>query len=478
MDRRIRVRRGCDLARADRCQGWNDPWLPAPAPAAPGRANDRPATRRGILLSRGIIVAVPALWSATATAQLGEGLLVQPAIPGGFDRGRNISVTERQRTDFDPLGIRVRSFLVQPTLELGVGGTSNTYNEANNPRASALGYIAPAIAATSLWSRHRLQFSARGRFVRYADQSPRNENTWNANLAGRVEFGSFVTIDSQLLAARSVEDFFSGDVAANIAALSRYNTYYGVVRGTYTAGRTRAIVSVDHTDTRYGQIRFQDGSALDLTGRDRGVTRLTGQLDFARTPSVSLFVQTGGARNAFIRPLTPGTADRDSVEYRLIGGMNFDLAGRARGSIGAGYSRRDFDSPTYKSVSGVSVEAKVELFPTDLSTYSLTVRRSIEDSVFSNGNPYFDSRVTLQLDRELRRNLIGNLSASYAKQNYQAAEIRDTNGYQFAAGARYLSTRRFRLDMTVRYSNRSTQGGTMGNRVGELRGQFGIVLQR
>ncbi|MFD1949574.1 outer membrane beta-barrel protein [Sphingomonas arantia] len=427
---------------------------------------------------RAAFVAIPALWPSISVAQVGEELLTRPAVPSGFDRGRNIAVTERARTDYDPLGIDVRSFRVISALELGIGGTNNTYSEANNPRAALFSYASPSVTAASLWSRHFLQFQAAGRFVRYIDQSPRNENTWNLGLSSRIDLGSSLKIEGRLLRARSVEGFFSGDVEADIAALSRIDTYYGIVRGTYSLGRTRVILSADHSDDRYGSIRFQDGAERDQSGRDRGVSRLTAQLDYARTPSVSLFAQARIARNDFVRPLAPAAPERDSTGYRGLIGVNFDLAGRARGSIGAGYIIRDFDSPIYNGVKGLSVEARIELFPDDLSTYTIDVSRSIGDSSFGNGAPYFDSRFTLRLDREIRRNLIGNVSASYSVIEYQDLPSLGAEGYQFALGARYLSTRRVRLDFAARYSDRSTRSGTVGYRVGELRGQFGIVLQR
>jgi hypothetical protein len=405
-----------------------------------------------------------------------DGLIVQPAIPQGFDRDRNVSVSARPRPDYNPLGISVGGLLFFPRVETGAGATSNTYLTNQNQTQAAFVSLEPSLRVASIWSRHSLEVNATTLLRNYIGQSPRNERTWNVGARGKVDMRRAFSIVAEANASQSIENQFSGEVGTTVAALSRFRRDFVSLRGDYTMGRGRAFVVADFSDLRFSPVRLTTGTVRDQDNRNRNVSRVTGQVEFARTPSISLFAQLGYTDTNFDgRQLS--TSGLDSGAGRVLAGANIDLAGQARGTIGIGYSLRDYRSPGFTTVKGLVAEGRVELFPTELFTITAGVRRSVEDATFGNTTPqpFWDNRITLRGDFELLSNLILSGNGEYARQNYITLDQRNST-YRLGADARYLVSRRLTLDGSVSYTKRQANGTQLGNEPAEARVEAGLTF--
>ncbi|SDA36727.1 outer membrane beta-barrel protein [Sphingomonas sp. NFR15] len=422
-----------------------------------------------------LCAAVPACAIAPARAQVGESLLLPPVIPPGFNRGRNQSVTELPRRAFDPVGIRVGSFNLLPSIQSGGGATSNTYYTAQ-PTASAFITTVPSATLISRWSRHELMVSGTGTFREYLGESRRNEATWQSDVRGRVDLGRFSSVTIEEISSQVNESQFSGEVTPTVAAISRYRRDFVSVRGVNQVGRTRTTLAADYASFRFRPLPLFDGETRDQSNRDRNVARVTGQFEYAQSPSLAFFVQGSFANQAFRTELSPGVPNLDSNGLRALGGINFDLPGKVRGSLGVGYTRQVFDAGFYKPVGGVSVEGRLEVFPSRLTTVTLGARRSIEITSLGTSGAFWDNRVNARVDREIWRGILVNATGEYTRQSY-ARTGQTANGYRFGTGARYLSSRKVVLDGSLNYSHRSPTSGTLGNAYDEVRGEVGLTFR-
>jgi len=192
-------------------------------------------------------------------------------------------------------------------------------------------------------------------------------------------------------------------------------------------------------------------------------------------PSVSLFGQLGYTGTSFDgRIADAGALNSDAA--RAIGGLNVDLAGRARGTISLGYSIRDYRRSGFDTVGGLIAEARVELFPTERFTITAGARRTVEDATFGNltPRPFWDNRISLGGDYELLNNLILSAEGQYALQTY-ISEDRKNSTYRLATRARYLISRRMTLEGSLSYSDRDSRGVQAGNDAGEGRLEAGLT---
>ncbi|MDX3909290.1 MAG: outer membrane beta-barrel protein [Sphingobium sp.] len=428
---------------------------------------------RGLLMGCAAATALPTI----AHAQIEASPLIPATLPDGFDKGRNVSVTERPRPDYDPLGVNLGSFMLFPKVETGVGLTSNVFLTNGNEESDGFAVFNPSVRARSEWDRHQVQLNASGAFRRFFDNSIRNEDAFNLGALGRLDIGDALAVTGEAQYTQQFETPITGDVDSSLAVLSQYERDFLSLRAQYGVGQGRLILAVDRSHFAFDPIRLPTGTVIDQENRDRTLSRVTAQAEYALTPSVSFYGQANYGDTNYDTQLSPGIANRDSDSYRFIVGSNFDLSALVRGTIGAGYARRNYDSALYKDVSGLSVEAKVEYFPTELTTFGLGLRRVIEDSNIGDTNAYFDNRATARVDHELLRNLILNAIAEYAQQDF-ISSTRKTTFYRGSAGARYFINRLLGLQLQLSYIKRDTTGDNLGQQFNEFRGQLTLVAQR
>jgi hypothetical protein len=197
-------------------------------------------------------------------------------------------------------------------------------------------------------------------------------------------------------------------------------------------------------------VRLQSGGFVNQDYRDRQISRLAGQVEYARSSSVALFTQVTVSKISYKQSLAPQQAKLDSTSLRLLGGMNVDIAGRWRGSVGVGYVIRNYNSGVYKTRRGVSAEVQVETFPSQRLTLSFNAKRTIEDISGGLPVPYFNTSASFRSDYELLRNMIITASVELLRQSKGGNSIRTI------AGGRFLASRRFNLRGSISYSRRSS----------------------
>ena len=421
-------------------------------------------------------IAVSGANSGSALAQ-SSTVLIEPSIPLDYDRGRNVGVVERARPDFDPLGLRRGGFLIFPRVEFGLGATDNVFLSPTDRRSDAFAVVAPSLRVTSDWSRHQLLVSGGGRFRRYFSNGLRDQDEYYLNGLGRLDVGTSYSLTAEGQLARVQEEPFSGETDSTVAALSRYRRNLLALRGEYREGRVRAILSYSNQNFTFSDVRRTNGIAFSQANRDRRIDRFAGQLEYAFSPSAAAYGQLEYQHTRYKTLLAPGIVNRDSNGFRALGGLSLDASGLYRGIVGIGYTRRNYRSPIYRDIGGFSAEARLEYFPSELTTFTLNLRRVIEDSNLGNSSAFFDNRASLRVDHELRRNLLLNAGVEYARETYSGVVERD-NIWRLRGGARYMLSRSFEIEPNLSYARRHRFGGATNFTVSELSATISLVIQR
>lgn len=410
---------------------------------------------------------------ATAIAQVST-TLVQPSVAPDYDRDRNVSVAERPRPDYDPQGISAGAFLIYPRADIGAGLTSNVNFDSTDDQTGGFTLFAPSARVTSDWSRHQLAAGAHLQYLRYQGGGRRDELSWDANLLGRYDMGSDLAFGAEFQAAKLYETPFSGQIGTDIIGLSSYRHATALARGQYTGGRVRVTSVYDHNTYRFSDLRFTSGLKEEQRDRDRDFDRLTVTVEYALSPGLSTFAQASYTGTNYL--LDNGYPSRDSGAERVIVGGTLDVAGLARGSLGIGYVRRNYTAPSFQDVAGFSAEAKVELFPSELTTVTVAAHRTLDDAIFVDTSAYFDNQISLSVDHELLVNLLLNASTSYTKQDF-AGSGRVNDIYQLHAGARYSFSRSVVLRCDASYSSLKQRGTALDESLDELRGELSLTFQ-
>lgn len=425
----------------------------------------------------GAIGAPAVLVGSAAQAQLNPSLIRTVILPD-FNRDRNQGVTERARPDFDAIGVQVGSFLISPQLSVATGATSNVLLTDANRRSDIYTVYEPALRVASNWSVHRIALDAVGDIRRYASTSARNQDAGYVNAQGRLDVSRQITVLGEAQISRVFESPFSDDLAVNQTYFSHFTRSSASMRGIYTSGRLRATAILDHSDYSFAPIRFIDSRTGSQSFRDRTIDRGTAIAEYGVTPTVAFYAQAVYDRTRYPNLLAGNLANRDSNGTTVIGGVSFDIAGLMRGAAGIGYTSRDYLAAGFNDASGISLQSRLDFFPTELTTVGVSLQRQIQDANLGNGSAFVDNRIGLNVDHELLRNLILSANANRIRRSYFENDAQ-TNVTQAGASARFQMTRSLSFDLNTSYGAVAPVGGLrLGVKSTEWRGQISVRIRR
>jgi hypothetical protein len=438
------------------------------------RSTCAPAARHELFYLAVSVVGVIA--PCNALAQSLQGPLLRSDVPLVYDRGRNTSVLERERPEFETVGITAGAFRVLPRISAGIGYSDNVYAASNDRVSDLYAAVDPSVTVDSNWSVHTLSLNASGAFRRFADENSRNENAFRLSTAGRLDVSRAVQIAPSVSFQRGYEQPGSSGFPTDARELVRFNQTNTAVRGTFEGGRSRLTGVVDVQRVDFTNTEAFNGSLIDQDFRDRRDLRGTAQYEFAVTPDTAIYAQISYADIGYDTALTGGGQNRDGGQVRALAGASFDLTALLRGRVAIGYERRSFDSAEFPDFAGLSAEGRLEFFATELTTFSITGRRLTGESVLPGSGGFFLTSVAARVDHELRRDLLLNASVSYEHDDFSGIRRRDEI-WSAQAGVNFFISRRVGLAANAFYVDRSSVGAFSSPSFDELRGSVSLVVQ-
>ena len=379
---------------------------------------------------------------------------VDTVVPIIYDRGRNVSVTERARPESNPVGLPAGGFTILPSLDIQPGYTDNVYQNDDNKVDDAFVNLAPRVLIRSNWLRNSLQFEGSGNFIRYATESPRNQNGWSLATRGRYDVGSIVTLNAGLDTARMYESQFTGAAITDVRSPTPFQRSQVRFLADARFAQVRVVAAGTYANFDFKSVSTLAGTTLSQDGRDRQVLSGALQAEYGVTPDTGLFAQFTYTDTKYDQPFAPGAANRDSEEYRLLGGVTLDIAALVRGTFGVGYIDRNFNSALYEDVKGLSFDGRIEYFLSELTTITVLGSREIQDAS-GNGSGFFTTLGTVRADHELLRNLLLNASVSYWQDKFFGFDGK-ADVTRVSGGATYLTNRLISGKLDISYSHRKS----------------------
>jgi hypothetical protein len=249
------------------------------------------------------------------------------------------------------------------------------------------------------------------------------------------------------------------DATRTSARPIRYNSDNVFVSAQEEFNRVRLTGRLD-----YGSLDYQNGKntlgALILQDdRDHTTTVGSAKAEYAVSPATAVFVT--GSYNEHRYSFRPaGTISRNSTGDPVAVGASFDLTQLARGEFQVGYQKQDYSS-SYGSASGLSALGRLEWFPSQLTTVTLSGSRNLQDAQLAGSPSYTAEVVSLGVDHELLRNLI--LTGSVNLENDKYNRLARTNNITGASvAAKYLLNRLVGVSLSYVYSDQSSSGPNPG----------------
>lgn len=383
-----------------------------------------------------------------------------------FERDRNVSVIQRPRPEFETSGVRAGAFIFRPELHLALEYTDNVFATASSEQEDFVANINPKITLDSTWSRH--SFSADASLLRREYFDFDDESVWNFNAGavGRVDVvrDTFFQLSGNY--AELTEPRTSAGAAGQAEEPIEYDT--GTLNAAFerAVNRIKFLAAIDYSAFDYKDAPLFGGGVADQDFRDRNELTYTLRGDYAVSPDTALFARARFNEREY--DLSPPAVAllRDSSGYVLDAGADFDLGGLARGEVALGYLEQDFDDPVQPDIDGLSVTGLLEWFPTQLTTVTFNAGRSANDSAVSGAAGFLGTNFGVQVDHELRRNVILTGRIALSEDDYEGIDRTDER-FDVTASVTYLLNRHVGMKASVNHFEQDSEGAA-GNQDYEL----------
>jgi hypothetical protein len=326
-----------------------------------------------------------------------------------YSRDKYESVMERTQPEFDPEPVRLGAFLVRPQADLSVTATDNVYASSTNTESDVIARIGGRVAADTNWNVHALSGEVTAHRNEYLDLGDESTTDLTARLGGRLDVTRALSLGGYVFAVDSAEprSDFANDFGAD--GPIKYTRTGAVVEANYASDRFRFENSLGLTEEN-----FKDGTTIvggfniDQDFRDRSVTTGRSRLSYAVTPDLAVFAQGSYTDSNYdnLQFIGGSFRSRDSQGYTVAGGVDFELSALVRGDIAVGYLDEKKDDAFFADVSGLSVDGRLQWFPTRLTTVSFTGARRVVDTGAFDSPSAVETVLGARVDHELRRNII------------------------------------------------------------------------
>jgi hypothetical protein len=318
---------------------------------------------------------------------------------------RNVAVRERVIPGYEVAGIAVGSFRLFPALTATARYDDNIF-ALDTPRKSAVVLRAsPNVRLQSNWARTSLTLSANAdidRVPAYVSENAENLDT-SAYLTHDLGADTRVRAYARYRSGREARDAQSTFALTERPIAFRAKTAGVAVSQRFAKARVSAQFGI--VDSNFDDGRFSSGALLDQDYRDGTLKRAVLRAELVQSPSLGYFVQGTRDDTDYRQPALPGLA-RGSQSTEILVGARFDLPVLMRGEVSAGYLNAKYQGVLFRSFSGLAVATRLQMFPTQLTTVTITGQRRVNDAGLPNSSGYLETSVGLQVDHELLRSLI------------------------------------------------------------------------
>jgi hypothetical protein len=413
-----------------------------------------------------------------------------------FLRDRNISVLERPRPQYASAGVHMGSFTALPRVTASVGYDDNILGTSSHTVGDTLSEVKPELRIVSDWSRNELDgfvHASVNSFARHhredtVDYATGVNGRWDvmglSYLYGDTRYGLFTiprTSGSSPAAAKHREQYYSSQ--SNLGAVEELNRVRFSQTGsveTYRYLDVKALPGAPITGdcpTRTSVICNYSENHETYTGKAKA--------EYALTPAIALFGTASANTRRYDYSATDVGIDRNSTGWELTGGASFDISHLTRGEFQLGYLDQTYRNHQpvggprhFPSVKGLAMHGKVDWFPSQRTTVSLTADRAIQDWTVPLSSGTLSTQGGVRVDHELYRNVILSAQGGYNQLQYQGIDRTD-DVWNAGAGVNYLLNRGVGVALNYTHLDQQSRGAALvrGSTFSDNRLMASLTLQ-
>lgn len=318
---------------------------------------------------------------------------------------------------YAPLGIRAGTFIVRPTLEQGIGWTSNATSSPGG-RASTYSETGLRLDAISDWSRHTARLRADGTYRKSVSGEEIDELQGGIDGELRLDLGHDLSALAALgyrvrpESASSPVDL--GDVASQPLRHS-FTAATGIARD---IGRLRLDLTGDLERTIHDDAELSGGGTASQKDRDYTLATVKLRGGYEISPALRPFAEVEFGRRIHDNKLDAGGYERSADRYGLRAGVELDMGEKLAGEVSAGWLSERPDDERLDAIEGLALAAALAWSPVRGTTVELNGTTEIEGATDAGASGSMLYSGNLAVSRQLRANLTGRALAGIDWRDY------------------------------------------------------------
>ena len=386
------------------------------------------------------------------------GSLAQPNAPqaeGQAGQGALVSIMQASRPDYDPKGIHVGAFNLNPSLDITENFNSNIYATTFNEKSDFSTLITPSVSIQSGWDRDSLGASVSGDISRYARYTAEDTSNFSASVNGRKDIVEGVFINASggyqiQHEPRGSPNSVNGETPTeyHLASFS-----LGFVKNNAVIG-LNADFSVNNFEY-FDVTTLGGGAPIIETDRNRTEYNFDAKATYEIERGYKAFIRGAGNVRAYDHRFDAGGFQRSSVGYEVDGGAALSVTSKIDAEVYIGYLNQMFDDPRLSNAGGLGFGADVLWNVDGLTSVRGSVSRTVEETIVTQASSFLQTSVSLGVEHELLRDVLLAATLNYAHQEYQSFGRVD-NIYGVNLTGKYLLNRYLATSLNVGYSKKTS----------------------
>lgn len=337
-----------------------------------------------------------------------------PEVANGLTRGE--TVMDRDHSDYEPIGTRLGSFAVLPTLGIAQSYDDNIYRTQAAAHDDFVSEAQPNLSLKSQWNADSLNLRAVGDIARHADHPPEDWNDWRIESDGRLDILRELFVTGRGSTEDTHEDRSSPD-NQNGFAPNRYRL---------TRGDIGADWEVGDIDFRWsGALRnyefannFGSAGLIDNTARNRTEYDSVWRVGYEYLPQNQIFARVSYDERSYQTQFDSFGYQRGGDGVGAAIGTDFDLGGLVTAQGYLGFLHQVFIDSRFAGVDTPLFGGRVLWEATPLMTIDVSGSRTIEETTLQGAASYLATKVRLNVEYELLRNVLINPQLGYIRDNF------------------------------------------------------------
>jgi hypothetical protein len=326
---------------------------------------------------------------------------------GRLDAIQDLDPTTPEDDPFAPLGLRVGTFILRPSLEQGLTYTTNADYSPNGTDA-LLSETTLRLNAISDWSEHSASLDAYGTFRDSLSGYDLRETSAGALAALNLNLGEETRARTTLGYERAPETASSPVTIEGTVSEPIRQTFSGSIGVEREVGRAlfAATGRVEHD--RYGDAELSNGDSLSQEDRNSTLATLSLRAGYEISPVLMPFLEGEVGRRFYQKEVDSAGFERSSDRLGARAGLAVDLGEKLSGEVSGGWIREQFDDDRLAPIEGPTLNALITWSPERETTVVASASTTVEGTTNAGESGSILHSGEISLERQVRSNLTAN----------------------------------------------------------------------